>query len=166
MSSTILESYGIDPLYILIAMSVIILILLILVVIAFIKIKRMNTRYEMFMKGKSPRSLEKIFLSRINKLDEVERIEKENRSDIDRLISHEIHSFQKYGLVKYNAFQDMGGRLSFALALLNDQDDGVVINAIHTREGCYTYVKEIIRGRSVLLLSEEEKEAVSVALKK
>ena len=96
----------------------------------------------------------------------MEKIERENRGDIDRLISNEIHSFQKYGLVKYNAFQDMGGRLSFALALLNDQDDGVVINAIHTREGCYTYVKEIIRGRSVLLLSEEEKEAVTVALNK
>lgn len=166
MSSKLLESYGIDPLYIMIGMAVLILILFILVIFSFIKIGRMNKRYELFMKGKSPRSLEKIFLSRINKLDEVEKIERENRGDIDRLISNEIHSFQKYGLVKYNAFQDMGGRLSFALALLNDQDDGVVINAIHTREGCYTYVKEIIRGRSVLLLSEEEKEAVTVALNK
>ncbi len=166
MSSKLLESYGIDPLYIMIGMAALILILFILVIFSFIKISRMNKRYELFMKGKSPRSLEKIFLSRINKLDEVEKIEKENRGDIDRLISNEIHSFQKYGLVKYNAFQDMGGRLSFALALLNDQDDGVVINAIHTREGCYTYVKEIIRGRSVLLLSEEEKEAVTVALNK
>ena len=166
MSSKLLESYGVDPLYIMIGMAALILILFILVIFSFIKISRMNKRYELFMKGKSPRSLEKIFLSRINKLDEVEKIEKENRGDIDRLISNEIHSFQKYGLVKYNAFQDMGGRLSFALALLNDQDDGVVINAIHTREGCYTYVKEIIRGRSVLLLSEEEKEAVTVALNK
>jgi hypothetical protein len=166
MSSKLLESYGIDPLYIMIGMATLILILFILVIFSFIKISRMNKRYELFMKGKSPRSLEKIFLSRINKLDEVEKIERENRGDIDRLISNEIHSFQKYGLVKYNAFQDMGGRLSFALALLNDQDDGVVINAIHTREGCYTYVKEIIRGRSVLLLSEEEKEAVTVALNK
>ena len=58
----------------------------------------------------------------------------------------------------------MGGKLSFALALLNKENTGFVINAMHSREGCYTYIKEIIRGESYILLGEEEKEAVDKAI--
>jgi hypothetical protein len=72
-------------------------------------------------------------------------------------------TFQKVGLVKYDAFHEMGGKLSFSLALLNEVNDGFVLNAVHSREGCYTYVKEIIGGNSVILLSPEEKEALDMA---
>ena len=63
-------------------------------------------------------------------------------------------------MVKYDAFQEMGGKLSFSLCLLNEKDDGFIINAMHSREGCYTYIKEIIAGKCVIILSEEEKEAL------
>ena len=72
-------------------------------------------------------------------------------------------SFQKIGVVKYDAFNEMGGKLSFSMALLNNELDGFVLNAVHSREGCYTYVKEIIGGNSVLVLSEEEKKALNMA---
>lgn len=72
--------------------------------------------------------------------------------------------FQKVGLVKYDAFQEMGGKLSFSLALLNEVNDGFIINAMHSREGCYTYIKEIIDGNSVIALAEEEKEALDMAM--
>ena len=64
------------------------------------------------------------------------------------------------GLVKYDAFNEMGGKLSFSLALLNETNNGFVMNAVHSREGCYTYVKEIIDGNAIIMLSEEEKEAL------
>ena len=70
---------------------------------------------------------------------------------------------QKVGLVKYDALQEMGGKLSFSLALLNEKDDGIVMNAVHSREGCYTYMKEIIAGNSIVVLSEEEKKALEMA---
>ena len=57
----------------------------------------------------------------------------------------------------------MAGKLSFALALLNQDNTGVVINAMHSREGCFTYAKEIIKGESYIVLSEEEKEALNQA---
>ena len=72
-------------------------------------------------------------------------------------------TFQKVGLVKYDAFQEMGGKLSFSLCLLNEKEDGFLINAMHSREGCYTYIKEIIAGNCVIILSEEEKEALDMA---
>ena len=74
-------------------------------------------------------------------------------------------TFQKVGLVKYDAFNEMGGKLSFSLALLNESDDGFVMNAVHSREGCYTYVKEIVAGNSIIVLAEEEQEALNMAKK-
>ena len=92
-------------------------------------------------------------------------------TSITPLVSFEAHAlfcleftFQKIGLVKYDAFHEMGGKLSFSLALLNETDDGFVMNAVHSREGCYTYIKEIIAGKCVIILSEEEKEALDMAM--
>lgn len=73
-------------------------------------------------------------------------------------------TYQKVGLVKYDAFREMGGNLSFALVLLNKQNTGFILNAMHSREGCYTYVKEIIKGESFIELAEEEREALEQAV--
>ena len=67
------------------------------------------------------------------------------------------------GLVKYDAFNEMGGKLSFSLAMLNGKDDGFVLNAVHSREGCYTYIKEIVGGNSIIVLADEEQEALNMA---
>ena len=72
-------------------------------------------------------------------------------------------SFNRFGLVKYDAFNEMGGKLSFSLAMLNDNEDGFVINAMHSREGCFTYIKEIIGGNSIIVLADEEQEALKMA---
>ena len=73
-------------------------------------------------------------------------------------------TYQKMGLIKYDAFHEMGGKLSFSLAMLDMLNNGFIINAMHTREGCYTYIKEIIDGNSVIVLSEEEQEALKRAM--
>ena len=57
----------------------------------------------------------------------------------------------------------MGGKLSFSLCLLDDNDNGFLITSMHTREGCYTYSKEIIKGESYVILAEEEKHALEMA---
>ena len=58
----------------------------------------------------------------------------------------------------------MGGKLSFALAMLNKDNTGYVINAMHSREGCYTYIKEIIDGKPLIQLGTEEQKAVNMAI--
>ena len=58
---------------------------------------------------------------------------------------------------------EMGGKLSFSLAMLNGKDDGFVLNAVHSREGCYTYIKEIVGGNSIIVLADEEQEALNMA---
>ncbi|MDD3661317.1 MAG: DUF4446 family protein, partial [Lachnospiraceae bacterium] len=74
------------------------------------------------------------------------------------------YAFQKFGLVKYDAFKQMGGMLSFSLALLNDQDNGFIINSVHSSDGCYSYTKEVKDGMSDISLGEEEKKALEIAL--
>ena len=71
---------------------------------------------------------------------------------------------QKCGIVKYDAFHEMGGKLSFALVMLDQNNTGHVINAMHSREGCYIYIKEIIKGESYIPLGDEEKKALDKAL--
>ena len=73
-------------------------------------------------------------------------------------------SFQKFGMVKYNAFKGMGGNLSFAFALLDYTNSGFVMNSVHSQEGCYLYLKEVDRGQTETLLGNEEKEALEQAL--
>ena len=74
------------------------------------------------------------------------------------------YSYQRMGLIKYDAFSEMGGKLSFSLAMLDVKNNGFIINAMHTREGCYTYIKEIVEGNSIIVLSEEEQEALNRAM--
>ena len=58
----------------------------------------------------------------------------------------------------------MGGNLSFALTLLDGNNNGYIINSMHSREGCYNYIKEIVKGESYIELSEEESESLSRAI--
>ena len=104
-------------------------------------------------------------LKRFQQMEDVLSSEEENKAKIQMVLDHLDHTYQKVGLVKYNAFNEMGGKLSFSLALLNRKNDGFILNAMHSREGCFTYIKEIIDGNSIIMLADEEKEALDMALK-
>ena len=75
-----------------------------------------------------------------------------------------MSTFCKIGLVKYDAFKEMSGNLSFSLALLTENHDGIIITSIHSREGCFTYCKEVTNEESYYILSEEERLALNVAI--
>ena len=72
--------------------------------------------------------------------------------------------FSKYGVEKYDAFDDVGGKLSFALALLDKDNSGIMLNAVHSRDNCFLYLKEIVKGESYVMLSQEEVEALRKAV--
>ena len=117
------------------------------------------------MSGENAQSLEDTILKHMDQIDELVDSDKENKQKIQTVMDHLDQTYQKVGLVKYDAFNEMGGKLSFSLALLNRKNDGFIINAMHSREGCYTYIKEIINGNSIILLADEEKEALEMAMK-
>ncbi len=151
--------------------GVYVLILLVVVVVLIVLLVRntrrlndLTARYDTFMQGKNGQSLENILLERIKQVDRVADSEAENKAQIQTIMEHYDQTYQKLGVVKYNAFNEMGGKLSFSLALLNRENDGFILNAMHSREGCFTYIKEIVNGKSVIVLSEEEEEALDMAL--
>lgn len=102
-------------------------------------------------------------------LVKVKRVEQNNdrvKKNLEDLVSIFKNSFQKMGIIRYNPLNDVGGNLSFTIALLDHSDNGIVITSIHNREGDRIYAKPIRGGKSEHNLSNEEEEALDKAIKK
>ncbi len=164
MESSILDSFGIDPgILILLMMAILILVLLYMVHVS-MRMTRFLRKYRIFMRGKDAVSLEKAFSQKFEEVDKLMEQSQLNSDEIHKIKEVQSRSANKIGIVKYDAFPDVGGRLSFALAMLDENDSGFVLNTIHGRDGCYTYVKEIMKGESYIVLGPEEKEALRQAV--
>lgn len=160
---SISEYLGIDLDYIVIGLAALVLILIILMIVNVVQMRKLKKRYRIFMDGKNASSLEDIITKRLDQIDHLIQANDENEKNINKIFQTLQFTYQKMGLVKYDAFHEMGGKLSFSLAMLNEKNDGYIINAMHSREGCYTYIKEIVDGNSIITLSEEETEALEMA---
>lgn len=164
MENSIMSSWGIDPAYIIIGLSALVLILMILVIVCIVKMRKLYRRYDYFMRGKDAESLEDIILDQIDEIKKLRTEDRANKDSIRTLNRNQRASFQKFGIVRYNAFKGMGGTLSFACAMLDYTNTGFVLNSVHSREGCYLYMKPVDRGQTDVLLGNEEKEALEQAL--
>ena len=157
---------GLDYSYLFIGLAGISLVLLILVIIQMIQIGSLKKKYKKFMGGKDVKSLESKLETIMNDNKYIIDLSNENKKNIREINKEMEFSFNKVGIVKYDAFNQMGGKLSFSLALLNERNNGFVMNSVHSTEGCYTYIKEIKAGICDLDLSKDEKEALAEAMKK
>lgn len=167
MNSNILQSIGLgnlDIAYLFLILLVFIVVLFIIIILQMKKLNRLQKRISKFMTGKDAKSLEKdiVGLYEDNKFLKI-NVDK-NKKDIRTLYKNMEHAFQKIGLIKYDAFQQMGGKLSFSLALLDENNNGFILNSVHSTEGCYTYTKEIKSGECVISLGEEEQQALDMAI--
>ena len=156
MESRILSAIRIDPGIIIIIMFIIIIALIVNAVRIDVKYGRLSTSYNSFMKGKDGKTLERVILQKFKEVDALVNLSKKSRQDINEIYRKIEDVYQKVGVIKYDAFNEMGGKLSFALTLLDGNNTGWIINSMHSREGCYTYIKEIVKGQSYIELSEEE----------
>ena len=167
MNSPILEylmSYGIDPAYIMIGLLGVMLVLIILYIMCFINMRKLKKSYQQFMSGKDMKSMEDVLWRQFDRIEILEEADKDKRRELNDLQITVQNAYQKAGLVKYNAFREMSGKLSYALALLDQHDNGVIITSMYSRDGCFSYAKEIVMGESTINLSEEEKEALKKAI--
>ena len=155
---------GFDSDYIIIGLTAVVLILFIMIIVNIVQMKKLKRNYKIFMSGNSAKNLEDTLIKRLDQIDSLIEANEENEQHIQLLFGKMRRTYQKMGLIKYDAFHEMGGKLSFSLAMLDEKDNGFIINAMHTREGCYTYIKEIVKGESYIVLGEEEKEALRQAV--
>jgi len=164
MESKLFARLNFDPGFLVIGSIVITIILIAVVLFLILKMARLETNYKIFMRGKGGRSLQEVFRQQLESMD----IIKEQTDLLHRRLTYVEksmnRSFQKCGIVKYDAFKEFGGQLSFAMALLNDSNTGFIINCIYSRDGSYTYIKDIIRGECSIELCDEEQEALKIAL--
>lgn len=160
----IAQYLGFDSDYMIIGLAGAVIILLIMIIINMVQTSKLKKKYKKFMSGKNAKSLEDTLIKRLDQVDRLMEANNANEKSINQIFKDMKFTFQKIGLVKYDAFNEMGGKLSFSLALLNQANDGFVLNAVHSREGCYTYIKEIVDGNSIIVLAEEEQEALKMAM--
>lgn len=162
---SIFEELGIDIGYVLLGVAGFSVILFLMVIILFVKNKNLKKKYKSFMSGTNGKDLEEIILSRFSEIDNLKLENKKIKTKLEGISETLLTTYQKMGIVKYDAFKEMGGKLSFSLAMLNANNDGFIINSMHSsREGCYTYIKEILKGESYVVLAEEEKLALEQAI--
>ena len=164
MESKILAAIGIDPAIILIGMLILIIVLFCMVMRVNLKYSRLKSSYTSFMRGKNGKNLEESILEQFSEVDKFTQMVAKNRQDIKKIREDIVNNFQKVGILRYDAFNEMGGNLSFALTLLDVNNNGFIINSMHSREGCYNYIKEIVKGESYIELSEEEAESLERAM--
>ena len=129
------------------------------------KTNRIRTKYKRFMNGLSDRNMEELLetcLDSVNNVNAKNREIELKRNEIERTL---IQCIQKVGIVRFNAFDNVGSDLSFSIALLDSNDSGVVISGIYARESSSTYAKPIIAGKSRYTLSAEEIQAIDIARK-
>ncbi|MBO4815520.1 MAG: DUF4446 family protein [Clostridia bacterium] len=141
------------------------LVLLILYITNIIQLKKINKNYKKCMKKLgNGNNIEEILNNYINKVEDVDNKNKEIIKYCEKLNNEISICIKKVGMVRYSAFKDTGSDLSFALALLNDNNDGVILNGIYSREMSNIYAKQIKNAKSNNKLSEEEAKALEIAV--
>lgn len=161
----VFDIIGLDIGYVLLGSIGITLFIGILCIVLMCKVHSLKKKYRSFMSGSTMESMEDEISKRFQEINNLQKETKEVENRVVRIEDTLKVVYQKVGIVKYDAFSEMGGKLSFVLALLTEENDGFLLNSMHSsREGCYTYIKEIIKGESFVILSEEEKLALKQAI--
>ena len=149
----------------LIVIFVINIILFILVIVSYARISKMNKNNKEFMKKLGTgKDIGEDLNNYMERIIELEQALSETHSYCKQLENNMKNCMQKVGMIRYNAYNDAGNDLSFAVALLDEKNNGVVFNGIYSREMSNIYAKQIQNGKTNNKLSEEESKALEIAI--
>ena len=140
------------------------IITLILAIIGIVKSSKLKKRYNQFMIGSDGESIEKLIKSNLKDVKEIRTTTRKNSEAVTDIYEKLNYTFCKIGVNKYDVFHEMGGKLSFALCMLDKRNDGYLVNVMHSNNGCFAYIKEIVNGKSYIELGDEEKKALDDAV--
>lgn len=163
MSVNFYGLFSVDIVYVLTALTGVTLLSIVIAVVAVAKSSSMKKKYESFMCGEDGKSIEKLVKEYLDDVRNLKIVADDNTKNIEDIYDKMQYTFQKIGLVKYDAFHEMGGKLSFALCMLDKKDCGYIINVMHSNNGCFAYAKEIVGGESYIELGDEEQKALNQA---
>ena len=116
------------------------------------------------MEGSDGKSIESLIHEHLDEIESIRTVGEKNSAAVKDIYEKMQYTFQKVGVVKYDAFHEMGGKLSFAICMLDKNDNGCLVNVMHSNNGCFAYIKEIINGESFIELGDEEANALKQAV--
>jgi hypothetical protein len=150
--------------YIICGLAGIILLLFIFDIIQFVKISGLKRRIYDLTEG-SDGSLEDKIAEKFAQITELREVQNKNNRDIDMIFRRLKNTYQKAAVYRYDSLADMGGQLSSVIVMLDERDNGFLINSVHsTTAGTYTYVKKVTDGLADVELAEEESIALAEAM--
>lgn len=159
------SDYGLSTDVVLLGALAAILILLILCLVLIGKNSSLRKRYDEFMQNADGKSLEDAFQKKFENMDYINEKIKDIDIHLEGIDNNLLKTYQKVGIVKYDAFKEVGGTLSFVMTLLTKENDGFIMNSMHSnKEGCYIYIKEVKAGEVFMTLSEEERQSLEQAM--
>lgn len=148
------------------ALMAIAFLLLVLSVYLYAEISKLKKKSEVLFAGKKAADLEEVILGQIEKTNRIEDAIIALK-DADQRIMHTLsYALQKVGMVRFNPFGNEGGNQSFAVALLDNYNSGVIILSLYSRDGVRIYAKPVKDGKSEYQLSKEEEEVLQIAMKR
>jgi hypothetical protein len=154
----ILQNY--DILRMLSLILIVMVVLFVYVVIITLQMKNLQRKYNILTRGIEKKSLDELLQQYIEKMDEVIMLQVRSEEDLEELKNLQNGSMQHIGIVRYSAYEDVGGDLSFSIAILDGDYSGVILTSIFGRNESRTYAKPIVRAESTYRLTVEEEEAV------
>ena len=146
------------------ATAAILVILLIAVVAVSIRLRRATRAYGALVRGAQGGSLEQVLDQHIGQVRQVSSRLDDLNTMTEYLEQRTRGSLQHIGLVRFNPFEDTGSDQSFAIALLDDRKDGIVISSLHGRANTRIFAKPVENGTSRHTLSSEETDAIRIAV--
>lgn len=161
----ILDKYNFGIFVVLAGLLILICILFILQLSNSRKIKKLTKKYKSFMFDSSAQNIEEMIQGFMNKVNDVHNKNRDIELKINSIERDQLNCIQKIGVVRFNAFENVGSDLSYSIALLDKNDDGVILSGIFSRDSSTTYAKPIIAGNSKYPLSAEEIQAIDIAKK-
>jgi hypothetical protein len=152
--------------YILFGLVLCIVILSIFIVVLLKGLNQLEKKYRKFMRGVNNKSLEELVIGYLDKIDKMQIYTEQVKQSNDVMNQKLIKCIQKVDIIRFKAFEDVGSDLSFSVAMLDNNDDGVILTGIYGRNESTTYAKPINKGVSRYDLSHEEKTVLDNAINK
>lgn len=162
----VLELLGQYSTYITIGLIVLVIIQFIMLIFAFRSLSKVENKFRKIMRGVNNKNLEELINSRLDKIDEIKESSEEVLNANEALKTQLEKCTQKVSVIRYKAFEDVGSDLSFSVALLDGENNGVILTGIYGRDYSTTYAKPIDKGISRYDLSEEELHVLNAAMNK
>ena len=127
-----------------------------------LRLSRVYARYRILWAG-GEKDVAALLLDQLEQIAHLRNDVEHVRAQLTRAAGDVEQSLRHVAVVRYDAFGDMGGRLSFSAAIVDDRGDGLVISSIHARGESRTYAKGVAEGNSEVTLSPEEQQALAAA---